>query len=88
MNEKEDIRASKQRTSETWQSFVESYRKVLNKKTTLYNLFLENYSGCCVKNKLQKGNRRKRIIFQEGDDGGMTKMTETEDARSGQGFKG
>lgn len=67
---------------------MESCRKVLNKKTTLYNLFLESYSGCCVKNKLQKGTRRKRVIFQEGADGGMTKMIEIEDVRSGQGFKG
>lgn len=31
-------------------------------KTTLYDLFLENYSGCCVDNKLQEEQEKRRDI--------------------------
>lgn len=61
-------------------SFVGSYQKVLSKKTTFHNLFLENSSGCYAENKLQKGKGRKGIYPREEV---MTKVIETEEVRSG-----
>lgn len=60
-------------------------RKLLSKKTTLHNLFLENSSSCYSENKLQKSKGRKGIYPRKEV---MTKMIETEKVISGYGFKG
>lgn len=52
----------------------------MSKKTPLYNLFLENSSGCYVENKLQKGKGRKGIYSRKEV---LTKMIERKEVRSG-----